>query len=681
MNVRFPLLLTLFAVALGSAACQEDDPKPLATAPFALTPAANCDVIRGHVLDVAVETIVQNRYGANFWRMGVDFANDGTAAPGTDEKTGPDDFTTTNVQEAGVDELDFVKTDGSFIYTTRDNALIIVKSWPVDDLQEVARVPLTSQTNGWAWAQGLFLHEDRVITLTNVGHYDTPESAYTYGTQIAIFDVSDRSQPLRLATHFIEGWTADARMIDGKVYLVSNAELHLPYYTWDYTWASYPGVPDAGYIEDESQRLATMAAARPYFRALLNDATQGIDTLSIFPKSGTVDAQGVMHQAPLFACTDVYLPPNKASLGLLTISHLRLDEPDFIHHTGLLASGWTVYASQQNLYVAMSSRWWWWGWGNTNLESHIHKFHLNGPGNKPVYAASGHVEGWLLNQFAMSEFGGHLRVATTNNNWEWNEATNESDVTGGSQVTILQDQQGELTQVGFLGGLAPGEQIFAVRMVGNRGFMVTFRQTDPLFTIDLANPHQPKLLGELKINGFSSYIHMMGEDHLLTIGQDADDDGRVIGVHLQIFDVSDMRNPTRTHQELLSTGSWSSWSEAMWDHHAFTYHQGKGILAVPVNIYNWDGNSGENFSGLVVYRANTQGFTPLGRVNHANLVTYAACMQRFGEWGCDPDWGYDWWTTVRRSIFMDDYLFSLSDVGIKINDLLNPAVEHAFLVF
>jgi hypothetical protein len=213
-------------------------------------------------------------------------------------------------------------------------------------------------------------------------------------------------------------------------------------------------------------------------------------------------------------------------------------------------------------------------------------------------------------------------------------------------------------------------------MMGPKGYMVTFRQTDPLFTFDLSDPQNPRMLGELKINGFSSYMHPMGENHLLTIGQDADDEGRVQGVHLQIFDVSNMAKPVRTFQEKVSTGSWSSQSEALQDHHAFTYHDEKEILAFPINIYGQSMN--EHFTGLLIYKASkTKGFEKIGQVGHGDVVKQVWCEKTTTTTDCVPGPDYQWWTQMRRSLFIEDFVYSLSDVALKVNKLLNPSTQLA----
>ncbi len=697
-------LAALSSVAIFSAACGESsegvakDPGPIVQSKeFALLPAPNCDVVRDRLIDANTEQTLDNLY--NSYRWGSDDMAGGVPEASPDADSGseaPDDYTETNVQEAGVDEPDIIKTDGKFIYTTRGNELLIIKSWPANETTIVGRHSLGS--NGYA--SSLFLKGDRVALFSNVyDNYDYYDEGQTddsgepreekperpdnyrhfYGTRITILDVTDRSAPKVEKQLDIEGWMNNARMIDGKVYLVSNSYMNSPVNIWKWLDENKSDLPDSSWTDDDALREQRKNQARPIVKAKIAKEYAKVDIKSLMPRARTTDGNGkTLSTTSIYECKDLYLPQQTTDLGLLNISSFDLNAPANIESTGLLANGWTVYASQQNLYVAMSSRSWWWGWGGSTNESHIHKFELKKGAAKPAYMASGKVDGWLLNQFSMSEYDGHLRVATTDNQWDWNEGTGERVESGGNNIIVLKQQNNVLTETGSVRGLAPGEQVFAARMMGPKGYMVTFRQTDPLYTFDLSDHTKPKMLGELKINGYSSYIHPIANDSLLTIGMDADDEGRVKGVHLQIFDVKDMKNPTRSHQHLISTGGWSSHSEALYNHHAFTYDAKREILAVPVNIYEND----TYFTGLIIFKANaTDGIQEIGRVSHADLVSQAYCHDRNQQADCQPEQYWNWWSNMRRSIFMGgdnkDYVYSLSDVGLKVNDLYTPATEHA----
>jgi len=694
------------SLALGCVADNTKDPSSSTSLKrFQLTPAASCTDVEDQIVDALVEQALNERY--NSYHRGWDDSFDGSqnnlAEPGPPPATvgnnanspeaAPDDFTTTNVQEEGVDEADFVKTDGTHVYTLRGNQLIIMKSWPADETEIIGRLSLPH-----GHASSMFLNGDRIALFSNVYSYGCVSNNFPEerpinngwdsepwggsecsgtqdsfnGTRITVVDISNRTSPTILRNMDIESHYNNARMIGSDVYMVSNSHTATPQGYWDLVWGDSLGLPEVDWNSTEQERETARNTARSAMRQGIRALIAADGVQSFLPKKRLVAADGtVSSTGELYKCTDVYLPTQPTQLGVLNVTHFKIDDDSgSISSTGLLAGGTTVYSSQENLYVALSSRAWFWGWGSADNSSHVHKFALDGPNNKARYAASGEVDGWLLNQFSMSEYQGHLRLATTDNQWVWDAATGGADV-GGNHVIILKEDQGILVETGSIRNLAPDERVFSARFLGDKGYVVTFRETDPLFTFDLSNPNNPQLKGELKINGFSSYIHPMGPNHLLTIGQDATDEGIVLGVHLQIFDVSDMENPTRTYQHLLSTGPWSSWSEAMWDHHAFTYHAGKEILAVPLNSWDYD-NGGDPFSGLVVLKAsNTTGFEELGRVDHSDLTGCA---------NCDP-WGYHWWVDIRRSIFMDDFLFSISDVGVKVNGLQDPDIEHASVIF
>lgn len=677
---------TLFTMAACDSGADDPAQTPTQTRSFKLLAAPNCQTVGDRIVDATTEQILRYRYDVNTFAVDAQGGGEPTPARGGDEESvddGPNDYTTTNNQETGVDEADIIKTDGKHIYTLNGGDLVVLSSWPATETEEVGRFTIAKEEN--SWPAGMFLRGDEVVTFASL--YDYSQDAkgnyveHFSGTRINVIDISDRAAPTLKRQLDIEGTYASARMIQGDIYMISNANLHLPFDLWEAVYNdTIPNIPAQEWDADEARIEKLKLQARPTVRAWVASQLNGHSVVNMMPRKRAFDEQGNKTlEAPIYSCTDMYLPAQVTEPGVLNITHVDLDEPGTpITATGLLAKGWNVYASQENLYISMSSNSWWWGSGSQDNSSHIHKFSLNGTHGKPRYAASGKVDGWLLNQFSMSEHDAHLRVATTDNDWTWNEATQESDVTGGNHLIVLKEQQGELVETGAVRDLAPGERIYSARMHGDRGYVVTFRQTDPLFTFDLSDPTNPKLEGELKVNGFSSYMHPMGPNHLLTIGQDADDDGRVTGVHLQIFDVTDMKNPVRTHQHKISTGSWSSWSEAMWDHRAFTYQNSRNVLAIPVNIHDWEANQGENFSGLMLFSAKENGFAEIGRINHSDMAsTYYCGLYPNDDWACNQDApDHIWWTSIRRSVFIEDYVFSFGDLGLKVNAMFSPETEY-----
>jgi uncharacterized secreted protein with C-terminal beta-propeller domain len=294
----------------------------------------------------------------------------------------------------------------------------------------------------------------------------------------------------------------------------------------------------------------------------------------------------------------------------------------------------------------------------------IHAFHIGQAPSATSYASSGVVEGAVLNQFSMDEYQGHLRVATTTGH--------APDPTASSTLSVLEPHGQFLDVVGKVDKIAPSEDIRSVRFDDDKGYIVTFKKTDPHYVFDLQHPRSPLKLAELKIPGFSTYMHMMDPTHLLTIGYDADDQGSFAwfaGVRLQIFDVTVPTNPILKHTEVIGTRGSSS--EALTNHLAFNYYAPKGILALPMTVCEGGtgGSYGTNmtFSGLMVFNADvTNGFSLRGKVSHPTTNS-----QQGGYSSACSNWWTNASSEVKRSVVMDDVVFSISESLIKANSLSN----------
>jgi uncharacterized secreted protein with C-terminal beta-propeller domain len=290
---------------------------------------------------------------------------------------------------------------------------------------------------------------------------------------------------------------------------------------------------------------------------------------------------------------------------VLTVDLARGLKP--LDSDSLMTDAQTIYASKRSLFVA-AERWFDPTVGDPDQLvdagrfTAIHKFALDP--ESAEYRASGDVRGFVLNQFSLSEQDGALRVATTDQPpWRANAEQRESE----SYVTVLGDGLNEIARVG---GLGRGERIFAVRFLGERGYVVTFRQIDPLYTLDLSNPEKPAVRGELKILGFSSYLHPIGNDLLLGLGQDANDQGQARGTQLSLFDVFDLSAPKRLHSYELGE---STSSAAEYDHHAFLYWPPTKLTVLPVSAYRPE----DSFNGAFGFRIDRdKGISQLGSAEH-----------------------------------------------------------------
>jgi uncharacterized secreted protein with C-terminal beta-propeller domain len=652
--------------------------------------ASSCDLVRERIVDLTIDQLLQPRPYYHHYRRGpwgiqgrddiprrsAPAAESRSSAKASGGSAGPASHTSTNVQEQGVDEADLVKTDGKHIYTLHGNELLILKSWPPTQTSILTRLAVGK---GNVRPTQLFLRGNRLAVFSAV-YGSSPEQTVdaqgarvtTYrsfhGTRISVFDISERSAPRVLRHHEVEGQMLQARMIKGDIYLVTNAPVQIP----PSYWQSAATGSQPPYGQDEAVWRRWAQGVAPELRRRMKRALASVPITSLLPRKRQLDAsEGLIGWKSQHECRDIYLPRSGGQLGLLSLSHLDLDHPWKLDATAVMAGGLQVYASTDSLFVAITGgQFWWRGLGQSAdvNTTQIHKFTLRGEQGRPHYAASGKVPGYLLNQFAMSEHQGHLRVASTDQGWAgggwgWRGRPMPQQAEGGgNNLSVLRQQGSQLKLVGGIRGLARGERIFAVRMIEDKGYMVTFRQTDPLYTLDLSSPENPKVVGELKINGFSSYIHPLGPRHLLTIGQDADESGRVKGTHLQIFDVSNMKSPHRTHHHLFDSGEGGrSYSTAQSDHHAFTYDPRTRILAIPIQRYDYR-NPQDRFDGLVLLRVGKRsGFEELGRVSHAELALQA---QRRSCPTCTT-----WSPPIQRSIVMERFLYTLSSHGLKVTRL------------
>lgn len=367
-------------------------------------------------------------------------------------------------------------------------------------------------------------------------------------------------------------------------------------------------------------------------------------------------------QGLLLDCTDVRHPGSYS--GLSTLSVLTVDLGASLalgKGVGVFSEGETIYASKDNLYVT-TTPWMPQQWdqqGQGGLQSYVHKFSL-ASAEKAQYVASGEVRGRVRSQWSLSEHEGDLRIATTDMQ-SWDSATSENF------VSVLRQTGDELVQIGQVGGLGKGEEIQGVRFIGGVGYVVTFRQTDPLYTIDLHDPSNPVAVGELKIPGYSAYLHPIADDLILGVGYDGTDEGQLTTLQLSLFDVSDLTAPKRLHQAAL--GEAFGWSEAIFDSKAFLYW-GKSKLAVlPMESYSYDEvtMTETQFAGAVGYTVDAQaGIVPVGQIDHAVEPQ-------------NPD-EYAWMPSIRRSLVIGDRILTLSDLGLK-SSLLGDLSDAAWVAF
>jgi uncharacterized secreted protein with C-terminal beta-propeller domain len=593
------------------------------------------------------------------WMWGVDdlaIAVEESAAPGGVQRDVPAaapggsdgaDFSTTNVQEVGVDEPDIVKTDGKRIVAVSDQRVYVI------DVTGDEPVLLDSISVDNVWVSEIVMSGDRILVLGNSDYYSLPGGGAReiapgpWGSPLTVITEIDMSDPTDLEIDrelFLDGSYLSARMVGDTVRIVLRA---FPT-GLEFEYPSSSGLRAERDAEKANQEIienSTIDNWVPYY--VLEDHRGGVSTTT---------------EGNLLACNQTFHPEEFSGFGMLTVLTVDLSEgidPD--KATGVMADGETVYASSDSLYVA-TTRWIDWQLlededafedETEGYTTAIHKFDISDP-NETVYKATGEVPGHLLSQWSMSEHNGNLRVATTDAGSWWGWRTDESE----SFVTILEDNDGKLEQTGQVGGLGLGEQIYAVRMMGDTGYVVTFRQVDPLYVIDLSDPTNPTIEGELKILGYSAYLHPIDDGLLIGVGQDATEEGRTLGTQIAVFDVSDPANPERLHKMTLEDGS----SEVEYDHRAFLHWPATGLTVVPVQRWSWDESKGEDFfAGAVGIKASRDGIEKINTVTHM-----------------EDSIDYEWDAQIRRSVVIGDSLYTISYKGLLKSDL-ETLEDQAFL--
>ena len=584
------------------------------------------------------------------------------------------DFSGTNNQVAGVDEGDLVKTDGEHLFVLAGDGVDIVTAWPADELAVVSHIT----TPGWE--RSLFLHGTRLTVISQENTWapvgdaadDTSGgiSALSWWNHtwqphvnVTVIDVSAVASPTILEQTTLDGWLVDARAIDGRVLVVTQdsfdipapAVITIPPPIHIDPMPVGPVPFDPGTIADSSRVSIDMPISigiAPFpsdgTRYVYEDEASYLarlekawDTVA-FPRFTVTATAGGSTTSDLLSAGHTYLPVKATDNNLLSVVSFDVDDdtagPDAA--TTVAGVSGSVYASTSNLYVSATHWGNWWDTSDAGQTTNLYQFDLQ-DADVPL-TAMGAVPGVTLNQFSLDESAdGLLRVATTSGFGD----------RASSGIYTLAASAGNLQTIGSVTGLAPGERIYSVRFIGDRGYVSTFRQVDPLFVIDLANPAKPRVVGELKVPGFSSYLHPLDATHLLGIGRDVDPDtGRVLGLQLSIFDVGNPVNPKRTATYTFAGDGWQSWSAALWDHHALSWFAQQGILALPVQQGDW----WEGSNGLVVFKVDTnsaEGFTNLGEITHDG--------------------------PVQRSVRIGEFLYSVSAGQVKVHRLDAPTVEVA----
>ncbi len=565
----------------------------------------------------------------------------------------PPSYSTTNVQVVGVDEPDIVKTDGTYLYVVANQTVYIIRAYPVFEATILAQIRITNVS-----ISNIFIRGDRLVVFGNTGGYygypllerDMKVGAISQDmwwggisqTAVNVYDLSERAAPVLVKEIRIDGGYFDARLIDEYVYLVAT----------EYTYNILYAVDDTNY-------------------------TLNVPQISIDNETQSISAEDIY-----------YVDVPELSDTMTHVISLNLDTNDVVEKSFMLGSSQTMYVSRNNIFLASLHYPYYPLLYRTGAESSsaddqettiLHKISIDT--GAVTYIAQGEVPGHILNQFSMDEHNGFFRIATTSGN-NWMEGSQTSN-----NIYILDDT---LQQISKIENIAPGESIYAARFLGDRAYLVTFVQVDPLFTIDLSDPYNPRILGELKIPGYSEYLHPYDETHIIGIGKEVDPSigadlvhtpgaiyyTAVLGLKIALFDVSDIEHPVE--QAKIVIGDRGTDSPALYDHKAFLFDREKQLLVIPVSLYEItqdvkdryiesEGTEdlwGEyTFQGAYVYRLSLEdGFEYQGRITHQTSEQMQHSEDYYWYWGSSS-------TDITRTMFIGDVLYTVSDSMVKMNNL------------
>jgi len=551
------------------------------------------------------------------------------------------DYSTTNIQVKGVDEADVVKTDGNYIYQVKGHKVIITKAYPAKDMRVLSTLNFDNKN---FVPDELYIYGNKMIVTGTYRFYDPIYYDEEYTGQlyekirynnssrvrIIIYDITDRTKVRQLREVEVDGEYLSSRRIGQQLYIMSNMRFYL-----------YSNSKDTDLI-------------KPAYR---DTAIKDEDIIIDYPS--------------------IEFFPGELRREYLIVTGINLDNTnEGAKVSAFLGCGDDAYVSSGNMYISMTG---YKSFKNSDSTytydscTFIYRFGLND--GKAVYTGKGEVPGYALNQFSMDEHDRYFRIATTSGYMWWGD-----DNTLRNNLYVLDDM---MNICGRLENIAPEEKIYSARFMGDRCYMVTFKTIDPLFVIDMKSPSKPKVLGELKIPGYSDYLHPYDENHVIGFGKDAvevsfkDNNGKEynkrafsLGMKIALFDVRDVSRPVQKFYKVI--GDRGTYSELLYNHKALLFSRQKNVLAFPVTVMTvknkkpiGDNQSPEygtfEFQGAYVYSLDLKnGFKLKGRITHLFKEDYKTA---------DDEYGYQGSRNIKRILFVKDTLYTLSDEKIKANNI------------
>lgn len=540
------------------------------------------------------------------------------------------EHSTTNIQVENVDEADITKTDGDYIYSLSGSDVVITNVQDPSNIKIDSKIQSEEDYN----PEDLILYNDKLVVIST--------KYIKYGqsnTLVSVYDVTKKDEPKLVKSCMLPEKYYTSRSIDGKLLVIASGKLREE----DNKVVTY-------YEEDNSKKEIGLENIKRLKRLISNDQTL-IATINL------QSTDNVKVNSYLFNVENAYI--SEKNMYLLNELHSNENSgfekrvKNLFGIKGVIGFFNYILNEDYNEYDDYTN---------------IYKFSIQEDGDIE-YLAKNKVRGTTINQFSLDEYNENLRVGL--------------ETSDGSKVVVLDNK---LNKIGETECLSKGEKMYSTRFLGEKAYMVTYKNTDPLYVIDLSNPNEPKVLGKLKIPGYSTYLHPYDEHHLIGIGMQTketiyrDSQGRVTstsaritGMKMALFDVSDVNNPKQISQTII--GDSRTTSAILTNHKALLFSKEKGILAIPVNSYPSDfevesfsddisklvsqyTNYNKNYTaeGYAVYNINlTDGFNLKGIINHERIKTSG---YRYGYSG-----------KLLRGLWIEDNLYTVSEKMIKVNKL------------
>jgi len=617
------------------------------------------------------------QYSSNNWRTlddSMDKSFEDTATPSAMDsgESGGEiiDYSQTNVQVAGVDEPDVVKTDGTYLYIVSNGKIIIVKVYPTEDADIECEITL----NDSIYVQNVFINDLRLVVFAEtydypiykVGAIDEISLPVWYSspsTYIKIFDLEDITNPILVKDIVVDGSYSGARMIEDFVYVITTQYSYN--YDIDITDGNQVFVPrimindeikevplsDIHYVDipEKSSTLTNIVSVNINDDAdevhaevflLGNSHTLYVSNSNIYVVYSTGYYDYVMLEALIDELIMPTLPESiKEEFELVDMLSLEDYQKKTVTEWILQNYVDSMDENQKQAIVKAIVR--------QTERTIIHRISIDD--GRIKYEAQGSIPGFVQNQFSLSEYDGYLRVSTTLEGWMVRFYL--SSVESQNNVYVLDM---DLEIVGSLEDLASDEQIYATRFIGDKCYLVTFKQIDPFFVIDLKEPTNPEVLGELKIPGYSTYLHPYDETHIIGIGRDDEK------VKISLFDVSDLENPMELSKYEIENDDeewyWAQ-SSALYEHKAFLFDKEKNLLVIPVGDYSKE--------SAYVFDISVEGGIELkGTITHDLEVEPE---DEDGPW--DEYYVGNYGNSIKRTLYIEDVLYTVSDNMVKMNDL------------